>query len=318
MYDLMASRSCVAVLSLMASGCVTTNFTQPVASFQQSINSSSASLGTYFTQLNTLERDIYFEELATDPQLDLAAINKDGKRTAFGGKYFSADAIKARMDALALLGTYAQRLADLAGSDPGTQFATNVNALGTSLSSLDKTFTHLATASGGKPAQDPVAAQYAGPISDLIGTIGKMYLEGQRDKAIAEAVNHGSPKVDVILNLLEADLTAVVVPLVNADLKYQEGLDVQDYNHRRAKLTTEQRSALLVTIGQRADAYDAAVAANPAGLIQSIRTANAALVKYANAPKSPHNLSEFLSALQTLAQSAQDIADDVNKIEAVR
>jgi hypothetical protein len=288
-----------------------------VASFQQSVNSSSASLGTYFTQLNTLERDIYFEELATDPKMDLAAIDRDGKRTAFGGKYFSADAIKARMDALALLGIYAQRLSDLAGSDPGTKFATNVNALGTSLSSLDKTFVQLGTGSGGKPAQDPTAAQYAGPISALIGTIGKMYLETERDKAIAEAVNNGTPKVNRILDLLEADLTGVVVPLVEADLKYQEGLDVHDYNHRRETLTTEQRAALLVTIGQRADAYDAAVAGNPAALIQSIRTANAALVKYANAPKSPQNLSQFLSALQTLAHSAQDFANDVNKIKTV-
>jgi hypothetical protein len=130
-------------------------------------------------------------------------------------------------------------------------------------------------------------------------------------------VNNGTPKVNRILDLLEADLTGVVVPLVEADLKYQEGLDVHDYNHRRETLTTEQRAALLVTIGQRADAYDAAVAGNPAALIQSIRTANAALVKYANAPKSPQNLSQFLSALQTLAHSAQDIANDVNKIKAV-
>jgi hypothetical protein len=41
-------------------------------------------------------------------------------------------------------------------------------------------------------------------------------------------------------------------------------------------------------------------------------------VKYANAPKTPQNLGQFLSALQTLAQSAQDVADDVNKIKAIR
>lgn len=68
-------------LGLSATACVTTNFTQPVASFQQSVNSSSASIGTYFQELNSLERTLYFADLATDPAKRLEAIDKNGKPT---------------------------------------------------------------------------------------------------------------------------------------------------------------------------------------------------------------------------------------------
>jgi hypothetical protein len=308
----------VLFMGLPVTACVTTSFTQPIASFQQSVNSSSASLGTYFTELNSLERAVYFEDLATDPSKRLEAIDKDGNRTALTGQIFTADAVKARMNALSLLGIYAQRLAELAGSDPGAQFEKNVNALGTSLSNLGETFTQLATPpAAGQKAKDPKAAQYAGPISALVGTIGKMYLDSKRDEMIAEAVNKGSPQVNNILDLLEADLTSVVLPLVNVDLKVELGDAVQDYNNRAKSLNTEQRATLLAAIGLRADAYYAAVEANPIALIQAIRTANAALVKYANAPKTPENFTQFLSALQAMAQSAQDVANDVNKIKAV-
>jgi hypothetical protein len=310
--------ACVFAIGLSATACVTTNFTQPVASFQQSVNSSSASIGTYFQELNALERSVYFADLATDPKKRLEAVDRDGRPTGLTGQVFSAEAVKARMNALFLLGIYAQRLADLAGSDPGTKFASNVNALGSSLVSLDKTFTQLSTPpAAGTPAKDPAAAAYVGPISDLVGTIGKLYLNVERDKLIAEAVNNGSPKVNMILDLLEADLNSVVVLLVNSDLHVQFGDAVQDYNGRKDKLSTEQRAALLTAIGFRADAYYAALGSNPTALIQSIRTANAALVKYANAPRTPQNFSDFLSALQTLAQSAQDMANDVDKIKAI-
>lgn len=309
----------LATLGLTASGCVTTNFTQPVASFQQSVSSSSASIGTYFKEMNSLERSVYFAELAGDPSKQLLAIDEEGHPTGLTGKVFSPDAVKARMNALNLLGVYAQRLADLAGSDPGAKFETNANALGDSLSKLDQTFAQLgAPGAAGKPAKDPKAAAYVGPISALVGTIGKMYLNQKRDKLIEDAVNEGSPPVNKILDLLEADLNSVVQPLVEADLHVEFGIAVQDYNKRRNSLSTEQRAALLTTVGERADAYYAALGSNPTALIQSIRSANAALVKYANAPKSPQNLSEFLAALQTLAQNAQDVADDVKKIRAIQ
>jgi hypothetical protein len=308
----------LAVFGLSATACVTTNFAQPIASFQQSVNSSSASIGTYFSELNSLERTVYFADLATDPSKRLEAIDSSGKPTGLTGQTFSADAVKARMNALVLLGVYAQRLADLAGSDPGTKFETNANALGTSLSTLDKTFSQLSTPAAGKPAKDPAAAQYVGPISALVGTIGKMYLNDERDKLIARAVNDGSPQVNKILDLLEDDLNNVVAPLVDADLHVEFGDAVEDYNNRKSALSTEQRAALLAAVGKRADAYYAALGSNPTELIQSIRTANAALVKYANAPKTPQNFNDFLSALQTLGQSSQDVSNDINKIKAIQ
>ena len=155
----------LAVLPVVAylTGCVTTNFTQPVASFQKSINTTTAAVGVYYTTLNSFERDLYLTHLALNPGEPLEATDKAGSPTPLLGTYFQPASIAARMDTLSLLGVYAQKLTDLAGNDAPQQAATATTALGASVTNLTTTFTGLTD----PKAADKSAAQYVAPVSAL-------------------------------------------------------------------------------------------------------------------------------------------------------
>ena len=296
-------------------GCVTANFTQPVASFQQSINVSSAVIGAYLTHLNDFERQLYLDDLALDPTQPLERTSPAGQPTPLMGEVFHASAIKARMDSLALLGVYAQRLTNLAGSNAPQQFTAAVSALGGNLTNLDKTFARLSTDN-----TDKSAAAYIGPVSALIGSLGKIALEQERDKAVREAVNSGAPHVRTILDLLERDLTSAVKPLQETGLLEKVATLVNYYNdHRQDEgVDARGRTELLTDIRDRAAAYEASVAFNPTTLIGAIRQAHDALVKYANAPGTPGNFADLITALQALDQSAQDVAKQIDLIRQIQ
>jgi hypothetical protein len=301
--------ACLFTVLGLVTGCVTANFTQPVASFQKSVNTSSAAIGSYFTNLNEFERQLYLDDLALNPGKKLEATDKNGQPTPLLGQYFQAASIKARMDSLLLLGVYGQRLSELAGSNAPQQFSDNAKALGTSLTDLDKTFSQLAK------TPDKSAAAYIGPVSALVGSLGKIYLERQRDQAIIEAVNNGAPAVRTILLLLEQDLVKVIKPLQETGLEQELAERVGYYNeHRDNGIDFKGRVELLTDVHAYATAYEAALAFNPSGLIQSMRQAHDALVKYANAPRTPQNFDELVVALQTFDQSAQEVGKEVELI----
>jgi hypothetical protein len=284
-----------------------------VASFQQSINTSSAAIGSYFTNLNDFERQLYLDGLLLDPKQRLEATDEKGKPTPLLGGYFQPSSIKARTDSLTLLAVYGQRLSELAGSDAPQMFAENARILGDSLSNLDKTFSQLSN-----QGSDNTAASYVGPVSALVGSIGKMYLQQKKDDAIRVAVNSGAPEVRKIIDLLEKDLVAVVKPLLTTGLQAELAERVRYYNdYRQNGMGLQQRQEWLEDIRERSAAYDASVAFSPSSLMQSMRQALEALVTYANAPKTPQNFSDLVAALDTFSQNAQEIANEVQQIRQV-
>jgi hypothetical protein len=299
-------------LPALGAGCVTANFTQPIASFQKSVNTSSAVIGEYFTNLNDFERRLYLDGRALDPELPVENTDASGQPTPLLGQYFQAASIKARMDSVVLLGVYAQRLTELAASKAPEQFSENAKALGASLTSLNKTFADLSD-----QKQDQTAASYIKPVSALIGSIGRIYLEQQRDKAIREAINSGAPAVRTILQLLEHDLIEVVKPLQITGLKEKLATRVKYYNdHRQDRdMDLRRRRDLLDEIQSHAVAYEASVAFNPTGLIQSMREAHEALINYANSPRTPENFNDLIIALQTFDQNAQEIGKQIQLIQ---
>lgn len=300
----------VLLLLVLLSGCATVNYKQPVASFQQSVNTASVAIGSYYTNLNTFERQLYLEEIALDPTKEVWA-EKNHMRTPLIGGYFDAKSIKARMDALSLLGVYAQRLTDLAGSNAPEQFSNQMNSLGENLINLNKTFSGLSGVS------DKTASSYVGPVSQLIGSIGKMYLEKKRDAAIREAIDNGAPKVNIILGLLEKDLVESIKPLQTTGLEQQLSEKVEYYNDNRKSMNLQERRAFLTEIQSSAAAYDAAIAFNPSSLVQSMRQAMNALVKYADSSKTPQNFNDLLTSLEIFSQNAQEINVEVQKIRKV-
>ena len=126
-------------VALATAGCGNQRYRELIATFEQSVETTSAAVGTYFSELNEFERELYLQERWLNPELEVAA--SDGNApTPLVTPVFDPDSIKARMEAIRLLGVYGRRLAELAGTEAPAKFASNVEALGGNLSKLANTF----------------------------------------------------------------------------------------------------------------------------------------------------------------------------------
>jgi hypothetical protein len=303
--------------TVVLTGCVTAHFTEPIASFRDSINTSSATIRIYYVELNQFEREIYLDERLYDPTKEVFATDEQGQLTPLIGAFFGAESIKARTDAIALLGVYAQRLGELAASEAPKQFAEGTKILGDNLFNLQKTFEKLGKDDEEKKTIDATAKNYAGPIGRIVGVIGRIYSEKQREAAIKKAIEEGAPAVRTVLALLQKDLTEVIDPLKRLGLKQKLAERVTHYNNNR-QASFEQRRQMLAEIDAAASRYEAALTANPANLIQTMSEAHEALVKYAGSPKTPQSFAELLAALETFKSHAQEVANAVKQIRDLR
>ncbi len=185
---------------LLLSGCLNNRYIAPVTTFRNSTNQSISVLSAFYTSRNSYEAQLYLSDIAGDPTLTVARIDSTGHPTPLMQTTFSPAQIKARLDALSVVGVYASRLFDLANTSAPADFATAATALGTNLTSLNTTFQKLGAAG------DPTANSYVGPIASVVGTIGKMYLNDKRDKLVKDAIEEGGPQVNVILSLIRTDM----------------------------------------------------------------------------------------------------------------
>jgi hypothetical protein len=250
------------------------------------------------------------DDILFDRNAEVLIRNKDNEPTPLLKGTFSAESIKARTDAIALLGIYAKRLGELSSSEAPRQLEANTRILGDNLYNLQKTFELL--------NHDATAKNYTGPVGAIVGVIGNIYLEQQRDAAIKKAIEEGAPSVRKILSLLQTDLVTVIEPLRETGFKQRLADRVTYYNDHRKTSSFEQRKQLLAEINVAASRYDAAVTANPANLIQSMTEAHESLVKYAGSPKTPQNLAELQTALEIFRIRAQETNNAIKQIRDLR
>lgn len=287
------SRSAVlALATLLLSGCVTANFKEPVGDFTSSMTTANSAIGSYFTSMNDLERQLYLRRALRDPTMRIGTTDETGRPTGLL-PVFSAESIKARTDAVALLTKYGERLAALAGADAPNRFSAGAGVLGTNLGNLANTFSGLAA------GRDTTASRYTGPIGTIVGIFGEMVLERQRDRALTRAVNEGAPAVNAILDQLQQDLDLVVQPLRTTGIAQELAGATLDYNRRRSTMSFADRREALSEIDTLAASYQAAITADPGEAVDGIRDAHAALVRYANSPRDPQDLASLVSAIET-------------------
>jgi hypothetical protein len=252
-----------------------------------------SSSSDFYSSRNSYEIDLYLLGVAADGSLPVQTVDANGKPTPLGQPVFSPASIKARLDALNLIGVYANRLNDLATSSAPTDFQTAATTLGTNLSSLDKTFQTL------NGVGDPTANKYIGPISSLVGTIGQMYLEHKRDQLIVQAVKQGAPFVDAVLSQESDDMDNILSLQVVTGARERLATVIISCNHDRSSLSYEQRTARLVEIKAAATEAANAVGSAPAALVTAMKNANDELMKAVVAPqKSPQTFAGLASALQ--------------------
>ena len=263
----------ILVFSAVVSGCAANRYEAPVTTFRDETQQTIGVLGEFYSSRNSFEIDVYLRSVGTDPTQRVGTEDEHGVPTPLGKPIFSPDSINARLDALNLIGIFANRLYDLANTTAPADFQTAATSLGTNLGSLDKTFQTL------EGAKDPTANKYIGPVSALIGAIGQTYLGHQRDQMIKKAIRDGAPEVDKILSQLRDDMDNVFSNEVVTAAKENLASLVRAYNDDRAKLSFEQRTARLAEIKVAAAESAASVGSAPANLVSSMQDAFKALVQ---------------------------------------
>lgn len=297
----------VGVLALLCcallSGCLNNRYIAPVTTFQSSTNQTISVISAFYTSRNSYETKLYLDDIAADPTLTVAATDAEGHPTPLLKPVFSPESIKARLDALSLVGVYASRLYALANTSAPADFATATTALGTSLTTLNTTFQSLG-------AKDSTANLYVGPISSLIGTIGKIYLSGKRDEQVKIAILEGGPQVNIILSQIKDDMDKIFSIEVITGANQELATKVMAYNRDRANLAYDQRVARLASIAAASDAAASATASAPSKLVAAMMEANNALLKSAAASKQEKQISltslndalgAWVNQIQTLA-----------------
>jgi hypothetical protein len=288
---------------LLLSGCFNNRYLAPVTTFQSTTNQTISVISAFYTSRNSYETQLYLSDIAADPTLTVATTDAAGKPTPLGRPVFSTASIKARLDALSLVGVYGSRLYALANTSAPADFSTEATVLGTSLSNLNTTFQGLG-------ANDKTASSYVGPISSLIGTIGKMYLGRVRDAQVKIAINEGGPQVNIILSQIKDDMDDIFSAEVVTGANQELATAIIGYNRDRASLTYDQRVARLAAIAAAEDAATSATASAPSKLVSSMLDANKALLMSASASKKEKQLSlaslndalgAWVSQIQTLA-----------------
>jgi hypothetical protein len=308
MKRLKVSIGLVCILAL-SSACVTNRFSKPISTYQKSVDASIGVIGKYYDGMNSYERRLYLQGILLNPKEEVLFTDAQGKLTPLAGRIFSPESVKARLDALALINLYAKRLADLAGSDAPTKFAENTKVLSDNLVNLSGTFSTLAGAGA-----DKTASKFITPIGSLVGLVGQIYLQEKRDAALKAAIEQGDPVVTQILDLIKDDLVGVISPQILTGAKQLLADRVNSYNQNRTTMSSEERRKALDEIAAAAQEYDATILFNPANLLQAMKEAHQALVKFARAPKEPKTFSDLVAALETFAGRAETAAQAIHQL----
>jgi hypothetical protein len=287
--------------------CAANRYQAPVGSFRDRTEQTISVLSDFYSSRNSYEIDIYLQTVAADDALAVQKVDANGVPTPLGKPIFSPASIKARLDALNLVGVYAGRLSELANSDAPAKFQSAATLLGENLSSLDKTFQAL------QGSADPTADKYVGPVNSLVGTIGGMFLEHKRDELVSKAIGDGAPKVDLILSQIRDDLDQVFSAEIITGANERLATLITAYNAERRKLPYEQRVARLSAIKAASAEAAASAGSAPSKVVGAMIDAHKALVQAA-IPSKKSNISSLAalnSALERWANQIQSVAGQI-------
>lgn len=300
----------LAALALtLLQGCVSVTMREPIGTFQQGVAKAGTSLGTYYTELNRFERDLYLDERLYDPTQEVLATDAQNLPTPLLGKVFKPESIRARQDAIALLGAYADRLTSLAGNESPPQLTAGAKVAGDSLGTLVQRVSTLAKQG------DSTAAKYVGPVTTLVSVLGDMYLEQRREQALELAVEKGAPQVRAIIDLVESDLVDVIQPQRLTGLKQGLAMRVAYYNDARERLTLAERREVLGDIRKAVEQYEALVVFNPTELTGALRDAHEGLVTFAKSERKARNFDEFLAVMRGFQGRIDTASEAVKRIQ---
>ncbi|HEY6001361.1 MAG TPA: hypothetical protein VIV57_00725 [Anaeromyxobacter sp.] len=304
-----APRKAALLLGALAlAGCVHVQLEQPVADFAGAVAEARSAMRSSLQAVNAYERRMYLDEALFDPSMDIADV-KNGKRTPLLAPVFPPESIRARLDALDLVGEYAQRLQDLVTDDAPARATDAGAALGKNLAGLGE---RVAALSGDRSSQG-----YAGPISTAVAVLGEMWVAEKRDRALRAAIERGAPAVGRIIDLLEQDLVEAVRLLRRSGERERLALRVSWYNRHRAKLAEDlaARREQLADVEAAVARFEDAASFDPVRITGPLREANDALLAAARSPRRPEDLKQLAAAMKALAARVRAGAEAARKLQ---
>jgi hypothetical protein len=313
MIKVVLPRMFYAVLSfslIYLTGCTTVDFKQPVSSYNQTMALSGAVLSTYYSEVNNQARTVYLHQARYDNNFRIADTGSDGSKTPLLAM-IPPEAIKVRLDSINLINQYGTKLAQLAGSDAPELVNASFVSIGTTFTTLSQRFKD-SPELGGKNKN----IQYIQPISTIVGVLSEQYMDAKRDDLLRNAVKQGYPAVDEVLKLLEGD-----IPLLhqwatgNAEDELRRS--VVYYNNNKAKMSYEQRTAILNQIDDYGKTYQELTINQPTDVVAAMRQANKALVNYADNPKDENRVARLTAEIETFNARVTPIAQAILKIRNI-
>jgi len=297
-------------LSLATACAATPQYARPAGTFQQGFAAAAPVIRGVYAELNALRRDAYFTRLACDPQAELVEVDADGRQTPLNRDAFSAESIQARVDAVELLGRYADRLAALAAGDAAgeARLSEAATALGANLTGLGARFADL---------PDATADDYAGPVGEVAAAVARAVQGRRRTAATRGAILDAAAPVRRVLDLLEADLAEVTATVRTAALDAVIARCAAQYNARRGAWSDGERREALGSLRGLVARRAAMRAQDPAALVRAMRDAHEALVRYARAEgREARDAAELENALQGFTRRVAAAAEATRALRA--
>ena len=302
------------MVSFAVSACTTINFKEPVTSYTTAMSESAAVFTDYYIQQNEMARTFYFMQIRYHADKHIQLTDESGMHTALYFKY-SPEGIKARTDAIRLIGAYGNKLAVMAGADSPQRISDSSGGILASVSGLESSFAAL---SGSEATYKSAFAKGSG---ELVSAVAKMYAEKLQQDALKEAIDTGHSAVNLLLITLQKDLKDFSTKnqkMYNtqlADLVFIYNLDVdarslsmhsgQPLRNRDTKkpqvtiLTESQRLALMTQAQSSAALYEGSVANRPDEVIAAMIKANNDLYAFSQNPREKNSLVALNSSLET-------------------
>lgn len=307
----------VTLLALLVTcGCQHQQMAAQITGFDEAVAAGAEAISAYYTGLNDQEYALYFELLEIDPQFEvgdrikftLVAANGDREDAFIDSPLkqppFPMESIQARIRLLKQLTEYSRNLAALAGAESPSQFQANVSTLKDRLISLDGALRKLAD-----KGEDKDAEKYIGPLSTIVGIVGKWSLDERRWREIRASVIEAELPINALLDGVAKDLDSYVDPVLDLAAEDRYTTAIVYYNLRRKDLTSEQRTRMLQEIRDYKVAYDAARLQKPSSVVLQLKKAHAQLVKVAKSDRAPRDVAALNAELALFK-------DDVDQLKS--
>lgn len=280
---------------ILTAGCKEpSEFRDPVLKFQEASSIVIASTQRYLTELNKVERDKYIQTQASN--LDTIKLEK-----IEDVQVFSADDIKARLDALSQLSSYGELLVKIASDDDAREhISAQATSLKNSLEGLTGTLGYLDAQEQNADFKDAAIG-----FTTIFEEILQAVVEQKLKHALKMAVVRGEKPINNLLSVIERDIEGAY----QRRLSYLSALRVirvDAYNNYIAGPNPDRRKAqqLANMIREHEDRWEILASAHPQRGLKAMRTAHSALVKYAKYGAKPTSLIELIEAMDVFATRA--------------